>query len=356
MNDVLGFLLALGITAAAIPALARAAAGWGLIAHSGSRKKNAGDVPAIGGIAMGTAFLATYALTGLVASPSQLLAVSVLITLAGGMLDDRYELHSLPKFGFQIAAAVVLAANGDALLTHLGALLGPNLFTLGRWAIPLTVFALVGVMNAINMADGLDGLAGSLTLAACVNFGVAASLAGNAPMLATILIVAGATVGFLYFNLRLPWRAQARVFMGDTGSLLLGLLLGWFAVRLATAGRPALAPITAVWILALPIGDAVTLLVRRTLHGRSPFRADRQHLHHILVALGLSPGTTVAVMAALSFVLGAAGLAAAALQVPEYAMFYTYVTGLIAYGFASELACRKLGLKETRDRTRHPSK
>jgi UDP-GlcNAc:undecaprenyl-phosphate GlcNAc-1-phosphate transferase len=345
MSDVLGFLLALGITAAAIPMLARAAGGWGLLARPGPRMVHQGPVPVVGGLAMGTAFLAAFAVTGLAANFSPLLAAAVAITLAGGVLDDRHELRSLPKFGFQIAAAALLAAGGDAVLTHLGHLMSPNLFTLGRWALPLTVFALVGVMNATNMADGLDGLAGGVAVAACINFGVAASLAGHAPEFATICIALGAAVGFLYFNARSPWRAQASVFMGDTGSLLLGLLLGWFAVRLAMAERPALTPITAVWILALPIGDTVTLLIRRALRGRNPFHADRQHLHHILLALGLGSGQTVAVIVVLAFLLGAAGLAAEALNVPEYVMFYVYMAGLVTYGIAAELACGKLGLR-----------
>jgi UDP-GlcNAc:undecaprenyl-phosphate GlcNAc-1-phosphate transferase len=344
MSDVLGFLLALGITAAAIPLLARAAGGWGLLAHPGPRKSHEAPVPAVGGLAMGAAFLAAYAFTGLAASLSPLLAAAVAITLAGGVLDDRHELRSVPKFGFQVAAAALLAFSGDVLLTHLGYLMSPQLFTLGRWAIPLTVFALVGVMNAINMADGLDGLAGAVALAACINFGAAASLAGHAPEFATICITTGAAAGFLYFNARSPWRARAAVFMGDTGSLLLGLLLGWFAVRLAMAEHPALAPISAVWILALPVGDTVTLLLRRALRGRNPFHADRRHLHHILLALGLSSGQTVAALAVLSLALGAAGLAAEALQVPQYAMFYAYMTGLVAYGCAAEFACRKLSL------------
>ena len=344
MSDVLGFLLALGITAIATPMLARAAAGWGLLAQSGPRKSHEGAVPAIGGIAMGTAFLAVYAVTGLAASLSPLLAAAACVTLIGGVLDDRHDLRSLAKFGFQIAAAALLAAAGDALLTNLGHLMTPQLFTLGRWAIPLTVFALVGVMNAINMADGLDGLAGGLALVACINFGAAAILAGHAGEFAVICIAAGATFGFLLFNARSPWRSQAAVFMGDSGSLLLGLLLGWFAVRLAMAERPALAPITAVWILALPIGDTVTLLVRRALRGRSPFSADRQHLHHILIALGLSPGQAVAALVLLSFMLGAAGLAAETLGAPEHLMFYLYMAGLAGFGIAAEVLCRRLDL------------
>jgi UDP-GlcNAc:undecaprenyl-phosphate GlcNAc-1-phosphate transferase len=356
MSEALGFLLALGITAAVIPMLARAAGGWGLMAQPGPRSSHEAPVPAIGGLAMGAAFLAAYALTGLAARLSPLLASAVAITLVGGVLDDLHELRSLPKFGFQIAAAALLAIGGDALLTHLGHLMSAELFTLGRWAIPLTVFALVGVMNAVNLADGLDGLAGGVALAACVNFGIAASIAGHAPEFAAICITAGAAAGFLYFNARSPWRARAAVFMGDTGSLLLGLLLGWFAVRLAMAGRPALAPITAVWILALPIGDTVTLLLRRALRGRNPFHADRQHLHHILLALGLSPGRTVAVIVILSFACGAAGLVAEALRVPQYAMYYAYMAGLVAYGFAAEFACRKFQLQEIGVGARIPSR
>ena len=282
---------------------------------------------------------------------SALLAAAVAVTLVGGVLDDRHQLHSLPKFGFQIAAAALLVFGGDSLLTNLGELMSPDLFTLGRWAVPLTIFALVGVMNAMNMADGLDGLAGGLALAACINFGVAASLAGHSAEFAVICITVGAALAFLYFNARSPWRQHAAVFMGDTGSLLLGLLLGWLAVRLAMAERPALAPINAVWILSLPIGDTVTLLVRRALRGRNPFHADRQHLHHILLALGLSPGQAVTALMILSFALGAAALAAEALGVLQYVMFYAYMTGLVIYGFAAEFACARLGLQENRDQS-----
>lgn len=344
MGDLVGFLLGLGITALAIPVLARMARGWGLLAHSGPRMQHQGSIPTVGGLAMGVAFLAAYAITGLAASLSPLLALAVAVTVTGGVLDDRHELHSLPKFAFQIAAAALLALTGDALLTHLGQLMSAELFTLGRWAVPLSIFALVGVMNAMNMIDGLDGLAGALALAACIGFGASASLAGHGQEFAVICITAGATLAFLYFNARLPWRHQAAVFMGDTGSLLLGLLLGWFAVRLSMSERPALAPITAVWILALPIADTVTLLIRRTLRGRNPFHADRHHMHHIVMALGLSSARTTALLFWIALVLGIGALAADRLGVPQYAMFYLYMACLIAWGCAAEILCRRLHL------------
>ena len=111
-----------------------------------------------------------------------------------GLLDDRIELGSLPKFGFQIAAAAILAGSGHALLTHLGDLMSPSLFTLGRWAPALTVFALVGVMNALNMSDGVDGLAGALALVACINFGIAAGFGGASTEFGAICVTGGAVL------------------------------------------------------------------------------------------------------------------------------------------------------------------
>lgn len=344
MGEIQAFLLALAITAAVIPLLASRAPSWGLVDAPGTRKTHEGEVPVVGGLAMGAAFLVVYvfigALTDTAWAPSLPLAGAVAITLVGGFLDDRNDIGSLPKFAFQIVAALAIAWSGDALLTHLGRLMSTNLFTLGRWSLPLTVFALVGVMNAMNMADGLDGLAGAFALAACINFGIAASLAGQGAEFGAICIAAGAALGFLLFNSRSPWVARAVVFMGDTGSLLLGLLLGWLAVRLAMAGRPALAPIAAVWILALPIGDTVTIMLRRILRGRSPFYGDREHLHHILLEMGFSEGRAVATLFVFSLVLGLGALAAGRAGVPEYVLFYAYMAILVAWGVTAERFCR----------------
>jgi UDP-GlcNAc:undecaprenyl-phosphate GlcNAc-1-phosphate transferase len=160
-----------------------------------------------------------------------------------------------------------------------------------------------------------------------------------------VSLTAGALVGFLLFNARTPWRARALVFMGDTGSLMLGLLLGWVAVRLAMSEPRGLAPITAVWILGLPIADTVTIMLRRALRGHSPFHADREHLHHILLASGLSSSRVVTTMVGCAALLAAIGIAAPYAGVPEYALFSAYMAVLVAYGIGAELACRKLGLR-----------
>jgi UDP-GlcNAc:undecaprenyl-phosphate GlcNAc-1-phosphate transferase len=352
--SIAGFLTAAIAALLLTPLLARLAPSVGLLDHPGAaRKVHEHPIPLVGGIAMGLAILAAYYSTSLGQGLETNLGVALAIALIGGVIDDRREQGSGTKFAFQIAAAAVIATTTDALLTHLGALMTADLFTLGRWSTALTIFAIVGVMNALNMIDGLDGLAGGLALSALLLFGLAASLAGNAFLFALISICVGAVVGFLAWNAPMPGRDRAHVFMGDTGSMLLGLLLAWFAIRLAMQpvspidARAAISPIAAVWILGVPIADTVTIMTRRVLRGASPFVGDREHVHHILLAAGFTARQAVAILFGLSIALGFAGLCAGWLGIPDYAMFYSYAACLLAWGIGAELACRRLGLRRT---------
>ncbi len=350
MGDALVFLIVFAFTLALTPLLRQQAKRWQLVDLPDTRKLHHGPVPLVGGLAMGTAFLAVFAAARPAGEPSQYIGVAaaILLTLIGGALDDLRGLRATPKFAFQIFAALLLATWGGTLLTHFGSLFTGNVFTLGRWSVPITVVAIVGLMNAINMTDGLDGLAGSVTLAACLGFGYAAGGAGDAAMFTAICVAAGAIAAFLVYNARAPWRGPATVYMGDAGSLLLGLLLAWFSIRLAMSPRPALAPMTAVWILALPLADMGTIMVRRMLRGRSPFVADREHVHHILVAMGLSTHRAMMALFVASLVLAGVGLGAERAGVPSYVMFYVFVAGLFVYGAAAEVLCRRLGLRNPR--------
>jgi UDP-GlcNAc:undecaprenyl-phosphate GlcNAc-1-phosphate transferase len=342
-----GFVAVFLVTVFLIPALMRRAAPWGLVALPDTRRLHVGAVPVVGGLAMGISFIAAWvALNPALDSAAQFaLPAAAAVAMLGGALDDRRELGASAKFAFQIVAAVLVSAWGETVLTHVGYLMSSELFTLGRWSLPLTVFAIVGVMNAINMTDGIDGLAVTNVLCACLGFGLAAVLAGNGVAFTVICLTGGAAAGFFVYNARLPGRGPAPVYMGDGGSLLLGLLLAWCAIELSMGPRAALSPITAVWILALPIADTMTLMVRRALRGRSPFAGDREHLHHILLALGLSAGQTVLVIAVASLMLALVALAAQLGKVPEPILFYFYLAGLVAYGVITEALCRRLGLR-----------
>jgi UDP-GlcNAc:undecaprenyl-phosphate GlcNAc-1-phosphate transferase len=348
MTVVLAFLGAFAATVAAIPPLVRAAPGWGLLAVASGRKVHEGEVPMIGGIVMGGVFLVAFIGVALSGGPGVRagLAVAIAIVLAGGVLDDLYELRSLAKFGFQILAALALVFADGTVLTHLGQLLSERVFTLGSWSVPLTVFAVVGVMNAFNMADGIDGLAGTVSLIAFIVFGALAAIAGEPAVYLVCCIGAAVTAGFLCFNARFPSRPRAIVFMGDTGSQFLGLLLAWCAIRLHNAETPAFNAVTAGWILGVVLGDTLCVMLRRLARGKSPFSGDREHLHHLLAALGLGVPQSVAAIAVMSLVAGAVAYGAEKKGVPGFTMFYAYLALLALYCLVTELACRRLGLRD----------
>ena len=345
MTEILGFAGVFAATVLAIPALVRAAPSLGLVDVAAGRKVHEGEVPLIGGIVMGGVFLAGYLATA-ISSPQEVrfgLAAAIAIVLVGGVIDDRHELRSLAKFGFQIAAAAALVFLDGTVLAQLGQLLTERLFTLGDWGIPLTVFAIVGVMNAFNMADGIDGLAGMVSLLAFVAFGFLAAQVGASSVFVVCCLGAGVTGGFLCFNMRTPLREKAAVFMGDTGSQFLGLLLAWCAIRLHNAQPPALNAVTAGWVLGVVLGDTLSVMIRRVLRGRSPFSGDREHLHHLLIAAGLSTSQTVGFIALASVAAGAIAWWAEQQGVPAYLMFYAYLLILGLYGAASELVFRRKG-------------
>ena len=347
MIEILAFLGAFGATVLVIPVFVRMAPEWGLVDVAAGRKIHEGEVPLIGGIVMGGAFLACYLGIALAGGHEVRfgLGLAIAIVLAGGALDDLYELRSLAKFAFQIAAGAALVYVDGTVLAQLGALLAGSTFWLGAWAAPLTIFSIVGVMNALNMADGVDGLAGTVSLLAFLVFGALAAFAGQAVVFVACVLGLGVTAGFLCFNARLPSRPRAVVFMGDTGSHFLGLLLAWCAIRLHNAEPPALNAVTAGWILGVVLGDTLCVMVRRAVRGRSPFSGDREHLHHLLLAAGLSHSQVTGVVAALSVTAGAVAVAAERNGVPGYVMFYTYLVLLAAYCLATEFACRRLGLR-----------
>src|SRR5258708_31159661 len=146
----------------------------------------------------------------------------------------------------------------------------------------MTVFAIVGVVSASNMVDGLDGLGGSIAFVAFSWYAAVAGFSGLDVQFKTALIFCGAIAGFLLFNLRFPWQPRARVFLGDAGSLMIGFALGWFAIDLTQGPGRTTPPIAALLVLLLPLADCVSLLTRRLAKRETPFDADSYHIHHYL--------------------------------------------------------------------------
>ncbi len=198
-------------------------------------------------------------------------------------------------------------------------------------AIPFTVFAGVGIINAFNMSDGVDGLCGSLTLIALIGFGILAAVAGMQSEFALIAILTGSLIGFLFFNMRLPGRKQAAVFLGDAGSYLLGFSVLYAAIVLSQGEERAMTPVTALWFCMLPLFDTGGMILRRLKRGRSPFSPDREHIHHVFLLAKFSVGQTLAGLALIAFLGMLAGVVGNIAGVPESIMLLIFLIGAGLY-------------------------
>ncbi|MFT3807396.1 MraY family glycosyltransferase [Arenimonas sp.] len=224
--------------------------------------------------------------------------------LAVGVLDDLYDLNWKYRIGVQVAAALVMAWVGGVSVQQLSDVVGIDNFRLAGWlSLSVTIFVVVGVINALNMADGVDGLAGGQALVSLALFAVFALYAGNNASAERLVTAAAAVAGFLLWNMRRPGLPRARVFLGDAGSMVLGFVIAWTAVRLSQNPEHPVSPVLGPWTIALPLIDCVSLILRRLRQGRSPFAGDRDHLHHLLLDAGYSP-TAIAIV----LMLASAGL------------------------------------------------
>lgn len=335
-------LLAFAGTVAFVFGLRRLARRFDLIDTPDHRKDHDRATPLVGGLAIfGGLLAATLTVEGLLVQRNELF-IGLGLLLLTGMIDDRGGLTPRIRLLIQVLAALVMVLGGEVRLDHLGNLFGTGDIHLGRWSVPLTVFAVVGVINAMNMIDGADGLAGGIALIALLIF-FAFSYFNDQTRGTVMVLLSFGVAAFMVFNARSPWRSRASVFLGDAGSMMLGFALAWFAVELANV-RDVYTPITAVWILGIPLMDTVSLMIRRLLKGRSPFSADREHLHHILQRAGFSHGQSVCLIWLLSLLMAGIGVAGWWLGVPEYVMFYAFMTlfGLYFYGMMHAWKLAKL--------------
>ncbi|BCP53495.1 undecaprenyl-phosphate alpha-N-acetylglucosaminyl 1-phosphate transferase [Kaistia sp. 32K] len=321
------------LSVAMVAALRRLSPRLGLVDRPSARKVHVGLVPLCGGLAMFIAFASVILLRSLQASAppaAELLVLTVaLAMLAGiGLVDDLHNIGAGMRLVVQgLAAAVLLGGWGVATGTTMMLAL-PLAGALPGWITLLVAFLfLVGVTNAFNMIDGLDGLAGGVAAIALGGIALAAMATDRPAIAEGSLLLLAVVLGFLVFNMRSPWRARATVFMGDAGSLMLGGAIAAFIVSLssipgssrAEAEVHALFP-ALLWLVALPVIDTLSLMVRRSIAGRSPMAADRAHLHHLLVDHGLSPARATATLVAVSALLAAVGLAGILLDWPAYWM------------------------------------
>ena len=300
VNALFAFVTALAVAFGATPVVRILAKNVGAIdVPKDNRRMHKTPIPRMGGLAIFFGFVVAVLLffNMTIQMKSILLGAVVLVVL--GVVDDIKPLPALFKLVVQIGAALIPVSQGVKVYSVAHPFISYDYIRLGVLSVPLTVIWIVGMINAVNFIDGLDGLAVGISSIASVSMLVVAALVSEGYVVIIMAALAGACIGFMPFNIN-----PAKIFMGDTGSMFLGYILAVMSVQGLFKFYAIVTFAVPFVVLGLPIIDTVFAIVRRLLKGQSPFTADRGHVHHRLVDLGFDQKQTVAILYALSAVLG----------------------------------------------------
>lgn len=305
----------------------------GLLDTPNARKKHTGSIPLIGGIAIYIGMLLTTLLFIDITQEVIIYLFSATIILILGVGDDKMDLSVRGRILIQVLIALLMTSSAGLYLNDLGHIFYFFNFELGDFGVIVTVFAVITCINAFNMIDGIDGLAGVLSLITFISLAILLGLA-NSTWFLLPLIFSGSILAYLAFNLRWPNTSVGKVFLGDAGSMLVGLTIVWLLVIGVQPENNAFRPILALYIIALPLMDMAAIMIRRIRKGKSPFEADREHLHHIFERAGFSRKKTLIYISVLSSLLVTIGCVFEYLKIAEWVMFLVFCVLFLAFNHA----------------------
>jgi len=312
----------------------------GFVDSPSDRKHHDGDIPLIGGLSIYISLSLLFLFFPILIpdSASYLICSSILVLI--GFVDDKFDISVTSRMLILICMSIWLFYTADCSIHHLGNLLGYGDVNLNGFSLIFSIAAIIGAITAFNMVDGLDGLLGGL---ACVTFSGMALLfwqENQYNLMLYCLVFIVAMLPYLLFNLALLPNNQQKVFMGDSGSLFIGFSIIWLLIEGTqevnnTMTKTMINPVTALWLIAIPLMDMAATMIRRICKKRSPFKADREHIHHIFQRIGFSPLQTLLIICFASLCLMLIGIAGEWYGVSEAKMFIGFLCmfGIYFYCF-----------------------
>jgi UDP-GlcNAc:undecaprenyl-phosphate GlcNAc-1-phosphate transferase len=292
----------------------------GLVDRPDERKHHQGEIPLTGGFAIFlTVLFGTFALS-IPPYSYEMLVIACLVFVIG-VYDDYSHLNASLRLIIQYGSGILLATYGGLAIVNVGNLLAMGDIPLLALSVPLTALSVAGLSNAYNMIDGIDGLAGATISLPLVALYLLANAAGH-PMADGVLLMLIPLGIFLCFNLGANKRYLPKIFLGDSGSITLGFLVTASLVYFSQGEQAVILPVTALWLVTVPLMDMLATMLRRAKNGRKLMEADRSHVHHTLMNLGLSPRQTLALQVSYATLCAAIGLALE--NVPEYISLLLY--------------------------------
>lgn len=312
----------------------------GLVDRPNFRKRHQGLIPLVGGISVFAGVCFAFLITNYTIPHGNLyLACAVLLVLVGA-LDDRFDISVKTRAMVQVVIAVVMMSFANLTLRSLGHLMGPWEMVLGPFGYLVTLFAVWAAINAFNMVDGIDGLLGGLS---CVSFGSLGIImydSGHMELAFWCFAMIAAIIPYILLNLGVLG-PRYKVFMGDAGSTLIGFTVIWILLQSTQGESHPMNPVTALWLIAIPLMDMVAIMYRRLRKGMSPFSADRQHIHHLIMRAGFTSRQAFVLITVAAVILAGIGVVGEHLSfVPEWIMLALFFVAFLVYGICIKHAWR----------------
>ncbi len=313
----------------------------GLVDKPNERKHHNGAIPLVGGISICLTILYFLFNNREIIHNTFLYAGCISILVIIGALDDKYDISYKIRFAVQAVLSIAMMSLGNIELKTIGDVFGTGeVITLGWFGYLVTVFAVIGAINAFNMVDGIDGLLGGLSVVTFGGLGIMLAHDGQYNISYLCLVMVVIIVPYILLNLGAFGRKR-KVFMGDAGSMLIGFTVIWFLLLSSQNGKaPPLRPVTALWLIAIPLMDMAAIMIRRVKRGDSPFKPDRNHLHHIFQRLGLSSTQTLIVICSIAAIFAGVGILSEILNIPESIMLYAFLIGFLLYLYIINIICK----------------
>ncbi|PCE67624.1 undecaprenyl-phosphate alpha-N-acetylglucosaminyl 1-phosphate transferase [Salinivibrio sp. YCSC6] len=303
----------------------------GLVDKPNVRKLHSGAVPLVGGISICITLLYFLWDNADLIPHTDLYSLSILVLVIIGALDDKFDISYKIRFFVQALLSIAMVEVGNIELSTIGNILGTGNINLGIAGYIITVFAVIGAINAFNMVDGIDGLLGGLSIVTFAGIAFMMTTVNHYDLAYLSIAIIVAMTPYILFNLGLLGRKR-KVFMGDAGSMVIGFTIVWFLLLSSQTGQQAsIRPVTCLWLIAIPLMDMTAIMIRRIRRGHSPFKPDREHLHHIFQRLGLSSKQTLLVICGFAALFAGFGIYGELAEISESIMFASFILCFILY-------------------------
>lgn len=303
----------------------------GLVDKPNNRKLHTGAVPLVGGISICISIAQFITFKPEAIQHSSIYLASIVLLTFVGALDDKFDLSFKVRLAIQAGLSICMIYFADIQLLSLGNMFGFGEVHLGWMGKIVTVVAVIGAINAFNMVDGIDGLLGGLSIVTFSGLAILLNvdMEWGLSYLCVVFIVA--MIPYIFMNLGILGR-ERKVFMGDAGSMMIGFTVIWLLLGVSQdESKSLMRPVTALWLIAVPLMDMSAIMIRRVRRGDSPFKPDREHLHHIFQRMGLSSKQTLLAICTIASLYAGFGIYGETIDIAESTMFYLFLACFITY-------------------------